>query len=241
MTETAQVDIGSVKVMIGMPCKGDMPPQTVMSLVKSVSFCASRGVQVDFTVEICGVVEIGRDEVIDDFLRSPNHKLFWIDSDMVWEPEDFVRLVALSTKVDVVGAAYPAKVEGKTTFYAAYDANPKREDYGLMEIKGLGLGFTIMDRSVIEQLAAKAPRVRNQLTGTDVAGVFRVDVINGERRTEDMAFFADIRDLGHKIWLDPTIELGHMGPRMWRGRMLDALKAPDTEIAAPYNIVMSAA
>jgi hypothetical protein len=56
-----------------------------------------------------------------------------------------------------------------------------------------------------------------------MAAVFRFDTINGNRRTEDMAFFADLADLGYTVWADPHITLGHIGQREWRGRFLDVL------------------
>ncbi len=50
-----------------------------------------------------------------------------------------------------------------------------------------------------------------------MASVFRCDIFNGFRRTEDMAFFADIRAAGYTVWMDPAIELGHIGEKMWKG------------------------
>ena len=48
------------------------------------------------------------------------------------------------------------------------------------------------------------------------------------RRTEDIAFFDDLRDEGFTIWCDPSIELGHVGEKEWRGRFADALKTKET-------------
>jgi hypothetical protein len=33
---------------------------------------------------------------------------------------------------------------------------------------------------------------------------------------EDVAFFADVRALGFKVWLDATINLGHVGAKVYR-------------------------
>jgi hypothetical protein len=46
------------------------------------------------------------------------------------------------------------------------------------------------------------------------------------RRGEDGAFFDDIRALGHKVWLDPTIELGHVGTKVYR---VASMAAPTSE------------
>lgn len=223
MTETA-IPLGDVSVCIGIPLRNPFPAKTVASLCATVHRLTLMGIKHSISMNI-SLVEIARDNVMDEFLKSGLQKLFWIDSDMVWSPEDFLIMLAMSTKVDIVGAAYPAKVEGPTTFYANFDEDRKTGPYGLQEVKGLGLGFTIVDRKVCEQLAANAPKVKDQIAGNEVASVFRVDVTpDGFRRTEDMAFFADIRELGHTVWLAPTIELGHIGEREWRGRIMDAWK-----------------
>ena len=221
---TESIPLGDVSVCIGIPLRNPFPPKTVASLCATVHRLTLMGIKHRLSMNI-SLVEIARDNVLDEFLKSGMQKLFWIDSDMVWSPEDFLIMLALSTKVDVVGAAYPAKVEGPLTFYANFDAERNTGPYGLQEVKGLGLGFTIVDRKVCEQLAANAPKVKDQIAGNEVASVFRVDVTpDGYRRTEDMAFFADIRELGHTVWLAPTIELGHIGEREWRGRIMDAWK-----------------
>jgi len=221
--------LGDVSVTIGLPVDNGIPPKTVMSLVRTAHTCAKMGIRCDLAMEISGVIQIGRDAVLDDFLRGDTQKLFWIDSDMVWNPEDFLRLLALSTRFDVVGAAYPAKVEGPVTFYVNSEDGAKPGEFGLIPVKGLGLGFTVVDRAVVEKLAAASAKVHDQITGREVASVFRVDIVDGHRRTEDMAFFADIRDAGHTVWLDPQISLGHIGDREWRGRMQDALQSAPTE------------
>lgn len=227
MTESVSIPLGKTSVMIGMPVDNPIPTRTAMSLLSTAYRCGQMGIRFTTTMEISGVVEIGRDAVLDDFLRSDYDKLFWIDSDMVWRNEDFLRLLALSTKVDVVSAAYLAKVEGPHTYFARLDGQGAIGPAGLVPHHGLGLGFTIVSREVCEKLAAKAPKVKDQISGREVAAVFRVDVTpDGFRRTEDMAFFSDIIELGYQPWLDPTIPLGHIGEREWRGQILDIFEKP---------------
>lgn len=209
--------------MIGMPVDNPVPARTAMSLFKTAQRCVQIGLPLSLSIEVSGVVTIGRDLVLDDFLQSTSDYLFWIDSDMVWEPEDFLRIVALATQVGVVCAAYPAKVEGPVSFYAKSGDELTTGPYGLLEIEGTGLGFTCISREWLEKLAATKPDVRDQITERSLKSVFRVDISeDGFRRTEDIAFFHDLRALGAKVWLDPQIGLGHIGERMWQGRFADA-------------------
>ena len=226
MNESASISLEGISVTIGMPLYigGGIPPQTAISLTKTVARLTAMGIPVDVVMEL-GLVEIARDMALDDFLQGASQKLFWIDADMVWEPDDFLRMLALSTRVDVVCAAYPAKVDGpKPTFYANIESGSKIGEYGLIDINGIGLGFTVVDRGVCQALADNAPKVLDQMTGRSLASVFRIDIVDGRRRTEDMAFFADIRALGYKVWLDPHLSLGHIGNKEWRGVFLDTLE-----------------
>lgn len=217
-----QISLKGVSVTLGLPIRGGFPPETTVSLCATVQKCTELGVRCDLAVEKSGIVNVGRDAVLDTFLKGPTDKLFWIDSDMVWDADDFMRLLAISTRVDVVGATYPAKVDGPSTFYVNLDKERKTGPFGIIEAKGFGLGFTIVSREVCEKLAAQSPRVNDTLNGRDMAAVFRVDIFEGKRRTEDMAFFSDIRDLGYTVWLDPSIELGHIGEKQWRGSIMNA-------------------
>jgi hypothetical protein len=222
-----EVDLRTVSVTIGMPVYGPIPPHTVASLVSTIDACARNGIRCEFVIEQ-GVLPISRDAVLDDFLRDDTDKLFWIDSDMTWEPGDFLRLLALSTAQDVVCATYPRKIEGQTQFQIDLDLGPLEEGpHGLLPIRGAGLGFTVVSRKVCADLAASKPLVRDGLNGREMHEVFRFDTIEGKRRTEDMAFFADIRELGYPVWLDPTINLGHVGSKEWTGSVMAAFQRTD--------------
>ena len=216
------VNMSGVSVMIGMPAGRDLPIQTVKSLIGTFSACHTRGTKCSLgAIANSAVVQWARDEVVDLFLKSDAQVLFWIDSDMAWEPWQFLRLLVWSQIYDVVCAAYPAKVE-PPTFYLLGNGNPINP-HGLREIDGIGLGFTVMRRSIVEALAKQAPKVRDQIAEREIAAIFRIDTTtDGHRRGEDMAFFADIKALGYKVMLDPTVDLGHVGTKIYTGSIRDA-------------------
>jgi hypothetical protein len=223
--QSVTIDLKGLNVMVGMPAGRDLPALTVKSLLATQSLCRDRQVPFQMGMVIgSSVVQWARDEVVDVFLKSDATRLFWIDSDMVWEPEQFMRLLALSQYREVICAAYPAKVD-RPTFYVNWDEKEKlvHGEYGLIEIKGVGLGFTVMHREVVEKLAYEAPRIVDEIAGRDLAAVFRIGQIDGKRQGEDMAFFADIRELGYKVWLDPTVSPSHIGQKTYTGSIQDAL------------------
>lgn len=222
------IDLDGVSVMIGIPVYGNIPPRTSMSLARTMHAAGVSGIDIDAVMEVRGIVEVARDAVLHSFLKSDKQKLFWIDSDMVWEPDDFFRLLALSTQRDVVCAAYLAKKEGETDFQLSGPVAPQEPDeLGLIQIWATGLGFSIVDRSVCEQIAAKAPTYFDSVSRREMAKVFRVDIWNGHLRGEDVNYFSDIRELGHTVWLDPSISLGHIGTKIWKASPADTLKRKD--------------
>ena len=223
-------DIGmdGLSVCIGMPASRDIHPLTVKSLLGTYSLCNQFKIPCQFTL-VAGnaIVQWARDEVVDLFLGKEANRLFWIDSDIIWEPEDFMRLLALSQKRDVVSATYPAKKD-IPTFYVHREEKPiETDEYGLIDIYGVGLGFTVMSREVVEKVHNKAPKVYDEISARETAQIFKVGYIEGKREGEDMAFFREIRELGYKIKLDPSIDLGHIGTKIFRGSIREGLNLED--------------
>lgn len=223
---SVDVTMDGLSVMIGIPAGRDLPVQTVRSLWATQVACQRMNIPLHLgMVAGSAVVQWARDEVVDLFLQSDANRLFWIDSDMVWEPAQFIRLLALSKVREVVCAAYTAKID-RPTFYVNHDKEIGlvSGEHGLVEIYGLGLGFTVMNREVLERLAGQSAQITDEASGKTMASLFRIDHENGKRRGEDMALFNDIRECGYKVWLDPLIDLGHIGQKVYRGTIRDAMK-----------------
>lgn len=220
MSEVGITVPGGMSVAIAMPAYGPIPAETARSLFATAQACERVGV-ICHLIITSGLVELARDLALSEFLAGPCRKLFWIDADMVWEPSSFLRLLAMSTKVDVVCAAYQQKVEGLPQYVINFEPGRPANEYGLIPIKGAGLGFAVVDRVACQRISDWAPEIVDGLNGRTQRAVFRVDVVDGRRRTEDMAFFADLEEHGFQTWLDPMISLGHIGKREWRGRLVD--------------------
>lgn len=218
------VDMSDVSVMVGMPAGRDLPIQTVKSLLGTFAACQERGIPCQFgAIANSAVIQWARDEVVDLFVKSDANVLFWIDSDMAWEPGQFIRMLIWARLYGVVCASYPAKID-TPTFYVLHEEGRLPNAHGLLEIDGIGLGFVAMRREVVEALVAKAPKVRDEISERDIASVFRIDQVRGHRRGEDMAFFADVKEAGYQVFLDPTIDLGHVGQKIYTGSIRDALR-----------------
>ena len=219
-----EVCLTGMTVSVGFPCGATVPWQTAFSLAKTAYACAKEGVESSIEV-VAGssVVTAARSQVVDNFLKGSSSRLFWIDSDIMWEPADFFRLLAFSTKMDVVCGTYPMKVAKRQFCIKHPDLESfEMNDFGCVKIEGAGLGYTVMTREVVERVVA-TKRTLKDMGGVETAEVFRLDDVDGYRRGEDQAFFADIRAAGYDVWLDPTIQLGHVGYHVYRGDAVAAL------------------
>jgi hypothetical protein len=214
-------------VGIGFPCGPDVPWQTTMALTRTVHALAVIGIPVNIHV-VAGSsdVTIARSVVLDNFLAGSEKFLFWIDSDIVWRPDDFIRLLRLSKELGLVSAGYPLKRDPPDCIINFADAEPVSNDLGCFEVTGLGLGFTCVRRDLIDAFAATKPKMFHAGNGRTLIDAFRRDIRVDDagvrhERGEDGAFFFDMRQLGYKAWLDPTIQLGHVGTKEYRAELME--------------------
>jgi len=212
-----------------MPVYGRIPPHTTLSLARTAMACGAGGVPLTIVMEVRGIVTWARDAVLDSFLKTEATKLFWIDSDVVWEPEMFLRLLALSTIRDVVCGSYPSKNDTPTFQINGTGQAEASDELGLIPIQGIGLGFTVMDRKVCEALVAGATRSYDETLKRDLPDVFELPSRKGIRTGEDIACFHRVGELGFRSWLDPTLTLGHVGDKLWTGRAADYLERAMSE------------
>ncbi len=224
------LDVDGLRVFIAVPVNRDFPWQTTKSLVETASALSARGIPFKFQFLTQGSqIDRDRSELAKEFLESDCNRIFWIDSDMAWDADSFLRVLALTTKMPIVAASYPAKKEPGTEFLIevsslSVDAN----EFGCIEVLGCGLGFCCIDRHVMEELSLKAPKFLDK--DRYVAMVFKTGLDDeGAYRSEDMHFFRECRKQGYKIMLDPMIELGHVGCKEHRGKLIDALSPAKKE------------
>lgn len=228
------IPVSGLSVMLGIPGGRNPSWETALALASTLCTCQRMGIAcTPGIVKGSAIVTKARDEVLHLFLESGADRLLWIDDDMIWTVDDFLRLLALSTRYDVIGAGYAARKDPPTFYLKLSDAqNIDADPLGMLKVEGMGLGFTMVRRHVLEALVATKPTMRDQLSGKQLASVFRTDIHDGNFRGEDMAFFADIRALGYDVYLDPQIQLQHVGTKHYTGSILDALRRVEPDAIA---------
>ncbi len=207
-----------------MPVHRDLPWQTVKSLVETQDVLRAKNIQLVIQMQVgSSIIEAARSKSVHEFLQGSCSRLFWVDSDIAWNPEDFLKLALYSTKMDVVCGAYCSKKD-EPNFMIAGFASDTSNEYGCLEVLGLGLGFTCVHRKIMEELAAKSRRLKFPDVDVPVAHIFHCDTTGEEFRGEDIAFFNDVRSLGYKVWLDPTVQLKHIGNKAYSADFMAGLQ-----------------
>lgn len=223
-----------LSVSIGLPCGSHVPWQTAMSLAKTTHVLAKQGVKTRIEcIANSSIVTYARNQVARAFLEQHDtDRIFWIDADMQWEPDQFLRLLTLSYKYPVVCATYPMK-RADAAFVVKHPdlQNFEMNQHGLLKVQGVGLGFTIVTREAFERVAETKPWTYSPTSAgegkyRDIFELRKTKDAQGRvtGQGEDMAFFDDLRALGYDIWLDPTIQLGHVGSFVYTADPVAGLK-----------------
>lgn len=138
-------------------------------------------------------------------------RMIWIDSDMVWTPNDVLRLISHEDK-QVVGGTYMMSdgysmpiVEhldyrhladtGTFKFMSKVDVQLKKEPF---KVNYSGFGFISIKKGVLE--AMEYPWFRPRWVSNDRFHDFCA---------EDVGFCWTAQEKGFDIWIDPVVHVGH--------------------------------
>ena len=168
------------------------------------------------------LVQRARNDIIQLALEQEVDDLVFIDCDVDWTPEDFFKL--LEHDVDVVGGIYPKKGDSEEYPVKALDGNLKFEENGLVEVEGIATGFLRLTKKAIQKVWENSEEYTEPHKPKPIRMVFDIAIVNGELVSEDIIFCKKWRDLGDKVWFDPSIKLSHVGTKRWNGDFLSWLE-----------------
>jgi hypothetical protein len=206
-----------INVIITTP-GNSMSSTYVISLVKTITELHKRKISWYFYTASSSHVGDAREITIAGNVEDPYgttvplnnlfsyDKIMCIDSDISWEPEDFLKLYY--SKKDIVSGVY-LMTTGTTTSASSIFADKHTEEYikslkDDIEICYSGLGFTCIKSGVFEKLSKPWFQSININIKKD-DGTFEYTHITGE----DTSWFLRVKELGFKVWLDPTVCVTH--------------------------------
>jgi hypothetical protein len=198
-----------VKLFVAVPAyQGRLTVETARSLLNEQVAAAFKGHEFHARFLPGGsLVTTVRDQIAKDFMASDCDRLVFIDEDVSWETGDLVRLA--EHPVDFVGGCYRHKQEPES-YPIQYLDKPELwadPDTGLLEVSALPAGFLALNRSVFQRLRDAHPERIYTHFDNELFGYFWAPPGGGE----DGTFCLEWRQTGGKVWLDPTLTLGHTG------------------------------
>jgi len=163
-------------------------------------------------------IDDSRNQLVRDFLETDCEQLVFLDTDVFWLPADLRRLIEHDR--DIVAGIYPLKNDDEDYPVAPLPGERWSDSGGLVEVAGVPTGFLKIKRRVLEALYPTVPHHRSKEDGHGrlLIPVLFERTLNGtSRRGGDYEFCVKARAAGFKVYVDPTMQLGHQGTKLFHG------------------------
>ena len=178
-------------------------------------------------------VHRARNSMCDTFLEDPDATdLFFIDSDMAWEPQAFINMCMLPDPV--VGGSYPVKngwdnwtsVPNLKEVDGVHRLQGRQLSDGsaLIEAHVLAGGFLRIKRQVLEKYRThfpdqwyREPSTRPDDPGRKYTQFFAAKDEDHQFIGEDHFFSKRMREMGIPMFIYPNVVIEHYGVKGWAG------------------------
>ncbi len=199
------------------------------SLLASIAVLAQKGITWAYSIEYSSHVAVSREMTLNGpgpmnlMMNIPFNdqvtydKILWIDSDIIFTPEDVVK--AYESEYDIVCGAYML-ANGQVMAYeeslgVPYTYDQIKDATEPLQVKGAGMGFMCVKKGVFESFERpwfQTVDIEKDLN--DGRGKISIQVAG-----EDLSFCERALRNGYEIWLDPTLKLIHnkMMKLTWEG------------------------
>lgn len=220
--------------------------RTHVSITTSILRCIAAGWEVSFiNRDSDSMVARGRNYIASQFLENPQladcTDLVLIDTDLAWSGEnDDAVLRLLSHPVDVVGGAYPYK-DDSGNFPLRWSPDGLVEENGLWQVHAVTPGFMRITRRALDKIVKEMPWLQYKDTPDKDGQRSWMFFDNLQRPTgvydEGYIFCERWRQVGGTVWLDPDLDLTHIGLkayhhgtiRHWLDRKAQAFERLESE------------
>lgn len=187
------------EIYVAIPCCESIPVQTVESIVH---LKCPKGYKLHFRFLEGSLIYDARNILVEDAIKRESEYIFWIDSDMVFEPDIIEKL--MKNEVDfVTGIYYRRKPPFSPVVFDTLKVDENRNisftefktiPNNYFEIGGCGFGAVLMKTCVAKKVVDKYHMAFNPLPN---AG-------------EDIAFCLRARGCGYCLYADGRVRLGHI-------------------------------
>ena len=214
------------KVCLAIPAyDGRMPVEAAVQLSQAAMTLNAHKIDIHMTWGAgSALIDLCRNKLVHRFLtETDSDVLFFLDSDIIFKAQDFLQLLYWAGKYPVVGATYPVRKDPPKFFVKAKQGAFETNEDGLIEVEGFGAGFLTIHRDVFKKLDDKVEKFETD-DGEVLKAYFDTRIINGRYKGEDISFMKRWTDeCGGKVYLDPHINLKHVGTKEYDYKLIDYL------------------
>lgn len=226
MQHEQSYDLAGKSLFIALPAYDfKVSLKLAISLARFAQAAPKHGIDIQIgSICGCSVVSRARNLLAQDMLDSKCDYLLFIDSDINFEPDDILRLMAWGSdpKKGIVAAVPRTRSEDKV--YIAnldYDENQEltMNRMGLVRAERVATAFMLVRREVFVTLEATHPELKyyDKRSDRTVPCFFDFKLAEEGYIGEDFLFCDRAREVGFEVWVDPAITLGHMGVQEYVG------------------------
>ena len=162
-----------------------------------------------------------RNELLEAFLKADDDYFLMVDTDIEFQIEDVDALIAADK--DIVGGYYLNRYEigrdpepvGSVHLGDGEYGRPTPDnvgtDHGLVQLSGVGMGFTLIKRNVIEKLGSGSlwPFAEVAVSGDTVGAVSEKAKEITHMVSEDITFCHRAMHKGFEVWLNLDTKVRH--------------------------------
>jgi hypothetical protein len=226
-------------IMIAMPAyTGTVHMGTMRSLFTDLISLIKRGDKFTLVDDVGNaLIADCRGVIATNFFHSDCDELIFIDSDVAWQAGALLKLV--DAPVDLVAGIYPTRAE-PIRYNVRYLDKPELwadPVTGLLEVQCAPTGFMKISRNCIAKMIEAYPKTgfHHECKTKQFYPLF--DYIYDEKLKykwgEDYSFCIRWREIGGQVWVDPEIEMGHIGLKCFQGHFGNWLKSRIIEQPQP--------
>ena len=200
-------------VLIATPTlDGGLDARYVSALLQSTDALRAQKIRYEINFELGNsLIADARNQLASRFLRSQCTDLVFIDSDVVWQPADLLRLLAWP--VPLVAGVYQRK-SSKLDFAVKFGTKIGARGE-LVTAERAGTGFMRIRRDCLEKMSGAHPEWRlvdaKDPANRRLFALFDTSIVEGQFIGEDFTFCDRWRALGGEVLVDPKIRLAHYG------------------------------
>lgn len=209
------------RIMIGTPAHdGRLEAYYVNSLIETVKLCKEHDVECKpIFMSYDSLVQRARNDLIKLTIEQEYDALFFIDSDMIWQPEWVIEL--LNLPVDVISGTARKKTDNEIVFAIKIkqdyeNAKRLKENPDVMEVEGTGMAFTKLTYDACKKVWDKSQPYNNGDRRSRMVFDIGIDD-DGELYSEDTSFCKKWKETGGTTWVATHMTCGHIGSKIFTG------------------------